>query len=174
MAKYILVPLSLNEDVEKIIPRIEQVAQAGMTIIFLIPYHTNRFMKKRQMIEELSAKGISSDKKALLKYSYERQTRLADEKIAVVRERLAGRELKIIAYVYVGRLSGIVKNYKRAGNVHHVLKRQGSAIPIFGVISSLMANFSLVKRFASMLPIPSGGKLDVNPRGMHGAAHNAG
>jgi len=38
MANFILVPLNPSEQIEEIIPRIEEVAQAGITVIFLVPY----------------------------------------------------------------------------------------------------------------------------------------
>jgi hypothetical protein len=85
MANYILVPLNPSDQVEDIISRIVGVAQAGMTVIFLIPY------QDRRISAEFSTEGMLTDTKALMKYSYEKQTRLADERVLLrVRSCMSG------------------------------------------------------------------------------------
>jgi hypothetical protein len=63
MGNYILVPLDPRDQVEETMPRIEEVAQPGMTVIFLISYQANGLFENRRIREELSSKGISNGQK---------------------------------------------------------------------------------------------------------------
>jgi hypothetical protein len=150
MGNYILVPFNSGDQIENIIPRIEEVAQTGMVVIFLIPYQANGFFKNRRIRAELLAKGTLTDKKALMKYSYEKQTRIADEKTSIAGEALHQRGIKVIAYVYIGPLRRLLKSYKRNGGVHRVLLRRGNAIPMIGFVRGAIALFSSSKRFNSL------------------------
>jgi hypothetical protein len=123
MGNYILVPLKTNDRIEEIIPRIVEVVQTGMTVIFLTPYQPNGFFKNRRIRAGLSAKGMLTDGKALKKYSYEEQTRLADERISLARDALHGRGVRVIAYVYMDSLVNLLKCYRRNGGIHRVLMR---------------------------------------------------
>ena len=147
MGNYILVPLKTNDRVEEILPRIEEVAQAGMTVIFLTPYRANGFFKNRRIRAELSTEGIPADKNALLKYSYEQQTRLADERVSFAREVLHGRGITVIAYAYMNRLRSVLKSYRRNGGIHGVLMRRGNAIPMIGLFRGIVVLFSSFKRY---------------------------
>jgi hypothetical protein len=117
MANYVLVPLNPHDDLEEIMPSVEQVAQMGMTVIFLIPYRANRFFTNRLLRAELSAKGISADSKVLRIYSYYKQQRLADQRISVARDSLETCGIGVMAYVYFGRLRPLLKRYRRNGGV---------------------------------------------------------
>jgi hypothetical protein len=150
MGNYILVPLNFTDQIESIIPRIEAVAQTGMTVIFLIPYQANGFFKNRRLRAELSTTDIPTDRNALMKYSYENQTRLADEKTSVAGEALRQRGIKVITYVYTGRLRRLLKRYKRNGGVHRVLPPRRNAIPIMAFLRRVVAPFSVSKRFNSV------------------------
>jgi hypothetical protein len=88
--------LEAHDRIEGIIPRIEEVAQTGMTVIFLTPYQANGFFENRRMRADLSTKGMLTDRKALMRYSYEKQVRLADERISVARVALHGRGVEVI------------------------------------------------------------------------------
>ncbi len=145
MGNYILVPLNSDEQIENIIPRIEKVAQAGMTVIFLIPFQASGFFKNRRIRAALIPKDMLTDKKALMRCSYEKQTRLADEKISVACEVLRGGRIKVIAYVYVDRLRSVLKSYRRNGGVHRVLIRRKHAIPMIGFFRGIVALFSSFK-----------------------------
>jgi hypothetical protein len=149
MANFILVLLNPNDQVGEIIPRIEEVAQAGMTVIFLIPYQANGFFKNRRIRAELSSKGMPPDRKALMKYSYDKQTRLADEGVSIARETLHGRGVKVIAHVYMSRLATVLKCYRRNGGVHRVLMRRANAIPKIGFFGGIVALFSSFKGSSS-------------------------
>jgi hypothetical protein len=151
IANYILVPLNPHDQIEEIIPRIEEVAQAGMTVIFLIPYQAGGFFKNRRIRAELSTKGMLMDRKALIQYSYKKQTRLADEKVSVAREALRARGIKVIVYVYVDRLRSVLESYRRNGGGHRVLLPRGNAIPIIGFLRQIVA-FSSSFKGSSPLP----------------------
>jgi hypothetical protein len=150
MGNYILVPLSPHDQVEGIIPRIEEVAQDGMTVIFLIAYQANSLIENRRIKAELLANGMLTDKKALMKYSYEKQTRLADEKTSVAGEALHQRGINVITYVYMGPLRRLLKSYKRNGGVHRVLLPRRNAISIVKFLRGTIAFFSPLKRFNSL------------------------
>jgi hypothetical protein len=150
MGNYILVPLNPSDQVEEIIPRIEKVAQDGITVIFLIPYQASGLFESRRIKAELLAKGMLTDKKALMKYSYEKQTRLAGEKTAFAGEALHQRGINVITYVYVGPLRRLLKSYKRNGGVHRVLLPRGNATSMIGFLRGTIALFSSLKRLNSL------------------------
>jgi hypothetical protein len=145
MGNYILVPLKANDRIEEIIPRIEEVAQTGITVIFLVPYGANGFFKSRRIRAELSANDMLTDRKTLMQYSYEKQTRLADERVSLAREVLRGRGVRVIAHVYRDSLGSLLKSYRRNGGVHRVLMRRANAIPIMAVLRGVVALFSSFK-----------------------------
>ena len=145
MGNYILVQLNPRDQVEQIIPRIEEVSQAGMTVIFLIPYQANALFENRRIRAELSSKGMLTNRMALMKYSYEEQTRLADERISVAREALHGRGVQVIAYVYMNSLGSLLKSYRRNGGIHGLLMRRKNAIPMIGFFRGILASFSPFK-----------------------------
>jgi hypothetical protein len=149
MANYILVPLNPRDQVEQIIPRIEEVVQTGMTVIFLTPYQANGFFKNRRIRAGLSAKGMLTDGKALKKYSYEEQTRLADARISVARERLHGQGVDVIAYVYKDSLGSLLKCYRRNGGIHLVQIRRRKAVSMREILQRIVALFSVSKRSSS-------------------------
>lgn len=146
MGDYILVPLKTNDRIEEIIPRIEEVAQAGMTVIFLTPYQANGLLKNRQMRSELSTKGMPTDRSTLTKYSYDKQRRLADERVSFARKAFHGRGIEVIAYVYMDRLRRLLKRYRRNGRIHRVLMRRKNSIPMIGFFHGIVALFSSFTR----------------------------
>jgi hypothetical protein len=150
MGNYILVPFNSGDQIKNIIPRIEEVAQTGMTVIFLIPYQANGFFENRRIRAERSINGMRTDRKALMQYSYEKQTRLADEKTSIATEVLHQRGIEVITYVYIGPLRRLLKSYRRNGGVHRVLLRRGNAIPMIGFVRGAIALFSSLKRFNSL------------------------
>jgi hypothetical protein len=150
MGNYILVPFNFSDQIEQIIPQIEEVAQAGMTVIFLISYQANGFFETRRIRAELSINGMLSDRKALLQCSYEKQTRLAEERVSLAREILRRRGVEVIAYVYMNHLRSLLKSYKRNGGVHRVLLPRRNAIPIMAFLRRVIALFSVSKRFNSV------------------------
>ena len=141
--------LEAHDRIEEIILRIEEVAQAGMTVIFLIPYQANGLFENRRIRAELSRNGMLMDRKALMQYSYEKQTQLADERISIARETLHGRGVKVIAHVYMRRLASVLKSYRRNGRIHRVLMRRKNAIPIIGFLRGFIALFSSFKGSSS-------------------------
>jgi hypothetical protein len=145
MGNYILVPLNPSDQTEDLIPRIGEVAQAGMTVIFLIPYRGNGLFKNRRIRAELSTKGMPTDKKTVMQYSYEEQRRLADERLSVACKALHERGVGVIAYVYMGRLGRLLKRYGCNGGVHRVLLRRRNAIPMIGFFRGIVALLSSFK-----------------------------
>jgi hypothetical protein len=147
-ANYILVPLNPRDQVAELIPHIEEVARAGMTVVFLVPYQANGFFKNHRIREELSNKGMPTDRKALMKYSYDKQTRLANERISIDREALHRRGVEVIAYVYMDRLRHVLKSYRRNGGIHRVLKQRKDAISM-RFLRRIVVLFSSFRRSSS-------------------------
>jgi hypothetical protein len=146
MGNYILVPLDPSDQIEKIMPRLEAVAHTGMTVIFLIPYQANGFFKNRRIRAELSSNDIPTGRNALMKYSYEKQTLLADENVSVVREALQGRGIEVIAYVYTDSLRTVLKRYRRNGGVHRVIERK-TTFPMIRIIHGIITRLLSFERY---------------------------
>jgi hypothetical protein len=60
MANYILVPSNPRDQVAELIPHIEKVARAVMTVVFLVPYQANGLFENRRIRAELSTKGMQA------------------------------------------------------------------------------------------------------------------
>jgi hypothetical protein len=155
MASQILVALKSEDRLGQMIPYIEEIAQPGMKVVFLVSFHPRaasqgpRYdslalndLEDLRFAEELEKPGSSNGN---VSGSMEQRNISAEHKVFLALEGLHKRGIEIAVDVYLGSLKRVVKNYIRKGNVHFIMKRAGKgsaimqfvrrAFPIFGAFN---------------------------------------
>jgi hypothetical protein len=157
MTPQILVALKSEDRLSQMIPYIEEVAQRGMKVVFLIGFRP-KAASKAPRYNSLAFKGVEdvrfvgdlekpmfAGEKISETLSMEEQRLSAEHKAFLALEALHKRGVEIAVDVYAGSLKRVVKSYTRKGNVHYIMKRAGKvlammqsvrrAFPIFGSLN---------------------------------------
>ncbi|MFQ5849221.1 MAG: hypothetical protein ACE5JU_01375 [Candidatus Binatia bacterium] len=149
MAKQILFPVKGRDRIEEVIPYIEEVAKPGMRVVFLIPYPVDGFLASLQdhwITMESRVKTAEMAEKVAKNYSWEKQRRLAEEKVVLAREALQKRGVEVTVDLYTDRLNRVVGSYTRNGETHLVMKRGGISLQILKFLQGTIGLFGLLKR----------------------------
>lgn len=143
MARQILVALKSEDRLGQMIPYIEEIAQPGMKVVFLIGFHPGAASKAPrydslalncledvQFAADLEKPGSPNEN---VSGSMEEPSLSTEHKVFLALEALHKRGVEIAVDVYAGSLKRVVKNYINKGNVHFIMKRvgKGSAIMQF-------------------------------------------
>lgn len=154
MAPQILVVLKSEDRLSQMIPYIEEVAQRGMKIVFLVGFRP-KAASKAPSYSSLASKGVEdvrfvgdlekpmfADENISGTQSMEEHRLSAEHKVFLALEALHKRGIEITVDVYAGSLKRVVKSYTSKGNVLYIMKRPGKvfammqfvrrAFPIFG------------------------------------------
>jgi hypothetical protein len=152
MKKQILVALKNQDRLDQMVPYIEEIAQPGMEVIFLIRFSPNGASKRSwdkslplDSLEEVEFTGDLQQSRLMNRKightcSLEKQRLLAEQKVFLALEALLRRNVKIGVDVYTGSLSRVVNGYTRKGNVHFIMKRAAAAS---GMLEFLRRTFSI-------------------------------
>jgi hypothetical protein len=125
MPGQIIVPLRGSDRIEQFLPYIEQVAQPGMKVVFLVHVGVSRF---KELTDQLLAihTGIQpaflpgqSSAEAVV----EDTRRSARQGVLSASEVLRNRGVTVDVNVYAGRLRRVVKEYLEKEEVHLVMMR---------------------------------------------------
>jgi hypothetical protein len=135
MAGQILVPFNSHLRVEDIISVIEEAAKSAMRVVFLVRYPVDPWVWFRDhwVTTESSRDAMLAGRKIIEKYSWERQTALAEEMVAPWRYVLQKMGVKASVAVYTGSLSSVVENYRRGDETSLVMRAQNN-LPIMGFL----------------------------------------
>ena len=125
MAGQILVPLRGSDRIEQFLPYIEQVAQPGMKVVFLVHLRPQPFQgidrsiagdpyghSARLSTGQSSEEGIVEDVR-----------RSAQQRVISACEVLRTRGVTVDVNIYAGRLRRVVKEYLEKEDVHLVIMR---------------------------------------------------
>jgi hypothetical protein len=151
MGSQILVALKSEDRLGQMIPYIEEIAQPGMKVVFLIGFRpqaaTSRALRYNSLgfncFEDLRSAGeLAGSPNENVDEAMEQPSLSAEHKVFLALERLHKRGVEVAVDVYLGSLKRVMKNYLREGNVHFIMKRAGTgsavmqfvrrAFPIFG------------------------------------------
>ena len=137
MAPEILVALKSEDRLSQMIPYIEEIAQPGMKVIFLIGFRPQT-TSKTWRYNSLGLRGFEEARFAgdLEKPMFagenirgtalmEEQRLSAEHKVFLAMEALHRKGVKLTVNVYAGSLKKVVRNYTSNGNVHFIVKRLG-------------------------------------------------
>jgi hypothetical protein len=125
MAGQILVPLRGSDRIEQFLPYIEQVAQPGLKVVFLVHCGLSSF---KELTDQLLAihTGIRPDllpgqssEKGVAEYT----RRSAQQRVLSACEVLRNRGVTVDVNVYAGRLRRVVREYLEKEDVHLVIMR---------------------------------------------------
>jgi hypothetical protein len=150
MAEQILVLMKKNDRVEEIIPYVEQVAQPGMRVIFLVPdagIHNREASwwrdwriameveKQTRLATGLPAGYSWASKSSLARerhlpvceYSWESQKRLYQETLFPLCAPLRNKGCEVSVALYMGSLRKAVRNYALNKDVYLIMVHPGVA-----------------------------------------------
>lgn len=127
MAIKILVPLRKHDRLDEIVPYIEEVAEPGASVVFLIPHPVSGF-KWLQAYVAISQCGIET---ALairrMAESYSRRTRmqLAGQKVFCACEALHRLGVTVTVDIYASSISKALSSYVSHENVQFIVMQPG-------------------------------------------------
>jgi hypothetical protein len=157
MAPQILVVLRNQDCLSHMIRTIEEVAQPGMKIVFLI--HSCRsallhaFGDKGSELNRLEEVRLAEhrDERRVMREEVgaapliDRHTLAAEHKVFLALEGLLKNGVELTVDVYTGSLRRVVKSYVRKGNVNLIMKSTRRVLTILGLIRRLLSLVSLFK-----------------------------
>jgi hypothetical protein len=157
MAPEILVVLKNRDCLSDIIPYIEEIAQPGMKIVFLMrscpPALLNAFGdngSESNRLEEVRFAGRSQKPKSVGEKNaaaplIDKQRLVAEHKVFLALETLLKRGIDLTVDVYTGSLRRVVKSYVRKGNVNLIMKSTRSVLTISKLLHRTLSFVSLFK-----------------------------
>jgi hypothetical protein len=127
MAEKILVALKRDDQIPEIASILQKVAKPGAKVTFLMPYPASLrpWLRDHWITTESTRKAMWEAQKISARYSWEKQKRLAERKVAVVRHALS-RVGVDVAVVLKGRLNAAVREYVLTGDFQVLLMAAGT------------------------------------------------
>ena len=151
MNKKILVPLGQHDRTEEMIPYVEEVAQPGMKVVFLMRYPLGGI---KWPTKEPDTESASEVKELLDYYSWEANSNRAKAEVAPAVEALGKSGVEVSVDVYAGSLKKAVRSHTASGDVHLVITRAGIGQRIAGFLNGSSSLFDLFKRPTVLLIHP--------------------
>jgi hypothetical protein len=155
MNKNILVPMKQNDRVEEFIPYIENVARAGMKVVFMVPYPVDGIAWPT---EEFGHKAITEGKRLASYYTWDTALQKARDRISVALKALSPKGIEVAVDLYAGSMRSAVEDYTAKGGVHLILARSPMDNWIGRLLTGTMSAFRSLKR-SSVSPV-----MLINPR----------
>ena len=122
MAKQILVCLRRSDRIEQILPYVEQIAQPGMKVVFLVHCGLSGF---RELLDQLLAINVDNHPAQLPRKNnrniWEDRKQSVREKVLAACAGLASRGIGIGVNVYAGRLGRVVQGYIAKEDIRLIL-----------------------------------------------------
>ena len=127
MTEKILVALTRDDQIPEIASILQKVAKPGSKVTFLMRYPASPgpWLKDHWITTESPRKAMWEARKLSSRYSWEQQTRLAEEKIAVARDALTRMGVEV-AVVLKGCLNSAVREYVLTGDFQLLLMSAGT------------------------------------------------
>jgi hypothetical protein len=119
MAKKILVPLRRSDRLDSLLPYLEKIAQPGMQVVFFVHYRISDFNPLMRQLLAFHA-GIFSPAKSS-KETWHTETSPTEEEIRSACRALITRGVKPDTVLYKARVSRVIREYMRNGDVHLVV-----------------------------------------------------
>jgi hypothetical protein len=127
MAIKILVPLRKHDGLQQIVPYIEEVAEPGASVVFLVRHPVSGF-KWLQAYAAISQCGIETAlviRKMAESYSTRMRMQLARQKVFSACEALHRLDVTVTVDIYAGSLSKTLSSYVSHGDVQCVVMQPG-------------------------------------------------
>ena len=157
MAPEILVVLKNRDCLGDMIPYIEEIAQPGMRIVFLMRScppalltafgdngsESNRL--EEAPLADLSQKQRLVGEKNAAAPLIHKERLVAEHKVFLALEALLKRGIELTVDVYTGSLRRVVKSYVRKGNVNLIMKSTRSVLTISKLLHRALSFVSRIK-----------------------------
>ena len=156
MATKILVPLSKYDRLEEIVPDIEEVADAGATVVFLIHHPVSSF-KWLQAYAAISQCGIETAlaiRRMAESYSRRMRMQLARQKVFSACEALHRLGVTVTVDIYAGSLSKTLSGYVSHEDVQFIVMQPGIGQRIASYLQGMVSIQSIFRHpFSSLILI---------------------
>jgi hypothetical protein len=158
MASQILVALKSHDRLSQMIPCIEEIAEPGMKVVFLIRFCPQTASKASchnglasECFEDVRFVGDLEEPRfagANLRgaKAMEEQRLSAEHKVFLALEALIKRGIEIIVDVYTGSLRSAMKSYASKGDVHLIVMQARRGLMMVHFLSKAFAVFGFFKR----------------------------
>lgn len=127
MARQILVALKSDDEIQEIASILQKVAKPGAKVTFLMPYPASlgSWLRDHWITTESTRKAMWEARRLSARYPWEKQKRLAERKIAVVRDVLSRMGVEA-AVLLNGCLSSAVRECVLTGEFQLLLMSAGT------------------------------------------------
>jgi hypothetical protein len=157
MAPQILVTLRSEDRLGEILPYIEEIAQPGMKVVFLLQCQgqglsaSRRNRRALNRLENVGLAGIVDGSEGTAeadgrKESIDEQGLRTEHRVFLTLEALLKRGIEVSVDVYTGSLKKAMKSYTRRGDVNIVMKPLRRAATIFQFLCRNIPMFSGMNR----------------------------
>ena len=153
MAKKILVPMKRNDRVDDFIPYVENVARAGMQVVFMVPYPVDGY---RWSNEESGRKAIKEGMKLAAYYNFDTNRQKAKAQVSAATRAITDIGVDVVTEVYAGNVSKAIRAYAAKGDVQMIVTRASIGQRIAGFLSgtSLLGAFTRQAKAPMLLVQP--------------------
>src|SRR5919106_3338572 len=130
MTGQILVALTSRHPIEEVIPHIEEIATAGMRVVFLIrfPAHPWTWLQDHWVTTESSREATLVGRKIMERYSWDLQRGLAEERLAPWRHVLQDMGVEVSVDLFTGSFASAVASYSAGGDFALILRPQNRVV----------------------------------------------
>jgi hypothetical protein len=158
MAPQILVALRSQDRLSQMIPYLEEIAQPGMKLVFLIRFGLGARLMASQYdssaLWRLTDREFEGEQETPRftcgnrgeAQSTEKRRLAVEHNVFRALEALLSKGIEMTVDVYTGSLRSVVKNYMREGNVHLIMKRAGRASAMMQVLKMTFSSFAFFKQ----------------------------
>jgi len=159
MSGQILVPLDRKARLKEIVSCLEDIAQPGMRVVFLIPDQVDlfRYLFHHKGMMETGLYTALAVKKLADRYMAENRRDSAKQKVFLASEGLRKRGVDIAAEFYTGSLRGALKKYPLDGDAHLIMIPTRRLMLIIEVLY-VLSGFFKRRRVSSVLLHPLTGR----------------
>jgi hypothetical protein len=134
MTGQILVALSSRDRIEEVIPHIEEMATAGMRVVFLIRFPADpwTWLQDHWVTTESSREATLVGRKIMERYSWDLQRALAEERVAPWHPVLQNIGVEVSVDLFTGSFASAAASYNGGGEFSLIMRPQnGFAVTRF-------------------------------------------
>jgi hypothetical protein len=122
MKRHVLVVLRDGDDLEDVLPYVEEIAEPGLSITFLVEHHSRALEDVvKQLLtsgdEQLSPNRSDSESQPVVTYHHQ-------QRVTASRQKLRKQRVDIVVKVYTGNLKRILREFMEKQCVQTIVMRQ--------------------------------------------------
>lgn len=123
MAKQILIPLRMRDRIEEVIPYVEEFAEHGTRMLFLVHSGKNRFERLLAHLTEMETgnRGMLESQEIADRESLQKQRDSAERALLAAFGSLRGAGVNVSAILYRGSLRKAVRAHCRNGQIDLIM-----------------------------------------------------